>query len=83
MSRPLGVHDQLVVQHHGPQQILTATLPHMTNLARILILHIPPLLTRVALDVVDEGEVTYYLEDFRQMPLIDIGPLTSAGRDVH
>ncbi len=55
MSQPLGEHDQLVVQHHGPQQILTATPPHMTSHADTLKLYIPPLLTSVALDVLSHS----------------------------
>jgi hypothetical protein len=77
MFRPLSSwgHDQLVVQHHGPQQILTATPPHMASLAGALKLHVPRLLTSGPRDVVEEGESAQNLKVFRQMPLIDNGPL--------
>jgi hypothetical protein len=75
MFRTLGGHDQLVVQHHGPQQILTSTPPHMTSLAGTLKLHVTPLLTSAARDVVEEGEAAQNLKVFGQMPLIDNGPL--------
>ena len=73
MSRPLRGHDQLVVYDHRLQQILTAAPPHMTCLARTLKLQIPPLLSCVALDNVDDGKVAYHLQVFRNMPRIDNG----------
>ena len=45
----------------------------MTCLARTLKLQIPPLLSCVTLDNVDDGKVAHHLEVFRNMPRIDNG----------
>jgi hypothetical protein len=47
----------------------------MTSLAGALKLHVPPLLTSGARDVVEESEAAQNLKVIGQMPLIDNGPL--------